>query len=405
MTVGQALYITNPATGEVVAPTTATNAYYDNEYFSEFAVQASALGAGAATTTSKSSLNMAGFNGPLYKWVRITPTTESSEGMLIDATPCCTENLTPILFDGLHQYVTGNLPTLANEPTGNQQVYTLTSLAVLPNGSKRMLQEQVSMEILNLSFPSPLTLDGNSPNFQKPSSVPFKVNGTDQSSGAGCPPAQAPKPAVGVVGGNPSINSVDNDIENGPDRSASYTGSCATTPCVADVSSTLSSNETTPAQLEALVQQLESTADYVVTGPASSLPSYGTASNPVTIVVDSSNNGDSGNLSLSGNVTGYGILVVRGTYSPAGTVGWNGLVLVIGQGDVEGSGGGNNSYNGAVFIAKTRDASGNVLSTLGTPIFDWSGGGGNGIYYNSCSINSATQNQTYQVLSFHEISQ
>jgi hypothetical protein len=121
--------------------------------------------------------------------------------------------------------------------------------------------------------------------------------------------------------------------------------------------------------------------------------------------VDSSNNGDSGNLSLSGNVTGYGILVVRGTYSPAGTVGWNGLVLVIGQGDVEGSGGGNNSYNGAVFIAKTRDASGNVLSTLGTPIFDWSGGGGNGIYYNSCSINSATQNQTYQVLSFHEISQ
>ena len=403
MTVGQAVYITNPAGAETVSPTTTTNAYYDSEYFNEFGVQASTLGAAAVTTPSKSSTNMAGFAGPLFKWVRITPTTEKSENMAVDSNACC--SVTPILFDGLHQYVTGNFPTLANEPTGNKQVYTLTSLAVLPNGTKRMLQQQVAMELFNFTIPAPLTLDGNSPAFQKPSSVPFKVNGTDQSSGAGCPPPQAAEPAVGVVGGNPSINSVVSNIQTSPNRSTSYTGSCATTPCVADVSSTLASNESSPSQLEALVQQIESTADYVVTGPATSLPSYGTASDPVTIVVDSSNNGDAGNLSLSGNITGYGVLVVRGTYSPAGTVGWNGLVLVIGQGDVQGSGGGNNSYNGAVFVAQTRDASGNLLATLGTPTFDWSGGGGNGILYNSCAINNATQNQTYQVLSFHEIPQ
>jgi hypothetical protein len=60
-------------------------------------------------------------------------------------------------------------------------------------------------------------------------------------------------------------------------------------------------------------------------------------------------------------------MVVRGTYSPGGTVGWNGMVLVIGQGNVQGTGGGNNSYNGAVFVAQTRDASGNLLNNLGVP--------------------------------------
>jgi hypothetical protein len=140
-----------------------------------------------------------------------------------------------------------------------------------------------------------------------------------------------------------------------------------------------------------------------VQGPATSLPNYGTAANPVTVVVDSPNNGAAGNLALSGNITGYGILVVRGTYSPSGTVGWNGIVLVIGQGNIQGSGGGNNSYNGAVFVAQTRDWSGNLLNNLGPPTFNWSGGGGNGIFYNGCSIANASNNQTYQVLSFRDI--
>jgi hypothetical protein len=193
------------------------------------------------------------------------------------------------------------------------------------------------------------------------------------------------------------------DIQQNPNRSAEYTGGGLGTPSVGNVATALPLSESSPSQLEAIVQQIESTADYVVQGPASSLPNYGTATDPVTVVVDSPNNGDAGNLSLSGNITGYGTLVVRGTFSPAGTVGWNGIVLVIGQGDVQGSGGGNNSYNGAVFVAKTRDSSGNLLTNLGPPIFDWSGGGGNGIAYNSCSINNATNNQTYRVLSFHEV--
>jgi Tfp pilus assembly protein PilX len=400
MSIGTAIYVTNPAGSETVAPTNATNAYYDSEYYSEFGVQASALGSSAQSTASVSSL--AGFPGPLYKWVRITPRTEQSSNMDIDNDGNIDPTL-PIMYDGLHQFVLGTFPTLANEPTGQKQVYTLTALAVLPNGAKRILQEDVAMKALNFSFPGALTLDGNNPTFTAPTSVPFVANGDDHSpGGATCPPPQASRPAVGVVN-TPDISTTVSGIPS--NRLDNYTGGGLATPSVGNISSGLPTSETTPAGLESFVQQIESTADYIVQGPASSLPSYGTVDNPVTVVVDSANNGATGNLSLSGNITGYGILVVRGVYSPGGTVGWNGIVLVIGQGDIEGSGGGNNSYNGGVFLAKTRDASGNLLSTLGTPTFNWSGGGGNGIFYNSCSINNANNNQTFQMLSFHEIPQ
>jgi hypothetical protein len=398
MAVGQALYITNPAGSESVLPTNSGNAYYDNEYNSEFGVQASSLGASATTTSSVSTT--AGFPGPLYKWVRITPKTEQSENMDIDNDGNINATL-PIYFNGLHQYVQGTPPNLANEPSGQKQVYTLTSFAVLPSGARRMLQEDVAMGLLNFTFPGALTLDGKNPSFTGANSNPYVVNGDDHSpGGAGCPPPQPSRPAIGVTG----TSAVGQTVGGIPgNRLGNYTGGGLSTPSVAAVDANLPASETTPAGLESMVQQIESSADYVVQGPASSLPNYGTANNPVTVVVDSANNGASGDLSLSGNITGYGTLVVRGTYSPGGNVGWNGIVLVIGQGSIQGAGGGNNSYNGGVFIAKTRDSSGNLLANLGIPTFNWSGGGGNGIFYNSCSINKASNNRTYQVLSFHEI--
>ena len=51
----------------------------------------------------------------------------------------------------------------------------------------------------------------------------------------------------------------------------------------------------------------------------------GSASNPQITVVN-------GDLTLSGNNTGYGILVVTGTLTFSGNNGWRGIVLVVGQG-------------------------------------------------------------------------
>jgi PilX N-terminal len=398
--VGRVYYITNPAAGEVVAPNVPGNAYYDSQYKNEW----NNVPITAATVTTIAPATAAGLVGPLYKWVRITATTEKSTNHDVNKDGAL-DNVNPLFYDGTQQFLANQIPpTIAIVP---KQVFTVTALAVTPSGSTRMLEYTTAMTIFNFQFPAALTLNGKNPNYQKPTSVPFVVQGNYPPAGgvASCPVPPASLPAVGVVGGTSSINAVVNDIQQNPNRSAEYTGGGLTTPSVADVTGNLPTTESSPSQLEALVAQIESTANYVIQGPVTSLTpaQLGTAANPVTVVIDSPNNGATANLTLSGNTTGYGILVVRGTYSPAGTVGWNGIVLVIGQGDIQGSGGGNNSYNGAVFVANTRDSSGNLLNNLGTPIFDWSGGGGNGIAYNPCTINNATQNQSYQVLSFREI--
>src|SRR5207249_246819 len=91
-----------------------------------------------------------------------------------------------------------------------------------------------------------------------------------------------------------------------------------------------------------------------------------------------------GNLTLSGSNTGNGILVVTGTLTMSGNFGWNGIIFVVGDGHIEFSGGGNGQINGSLLVAKTWDASHNLLDNLGAPTFKWNGGGGNGIQFDHC---------------------
>jgi hypothetical protein len=90
-----------------------------------------------------------------------------------------------------------------------------------------------------------------------------------------------------------------------------------------------------------------------------------------------------------GNSTGAGLLVVTGTLSLSGNAGFDGLVLVIGQGIFSESGGGNGQFNGSLFVANTNSHASpfTQLATLGSPQFGWNGGGNNGIQFNSCWAN------------------
>ena len=110
-----------------------------------------------------------------------------------------------------------------------------------------------------------------------------------------------------------------------------------------------------------------------------------------------------GDLTLTGNGNGYGILVVTGTLTVKGTVQWNGLVLVIGQGNLQMDG--TNSFYGAVLVAKTKDSSGNKLTNIGSPTFGVNGGGNStgGVFYSSSCIGQNTQLTTYHSVSFREL--
>ncbi len=98
---------------------------------------------------------------------------------------------------------------------------------------------------------------------------------------------------------------------------------------------------------------------------------YGSATNYVTVYSDTDNPPNNQGLKLQ-NVTGYGILLVKGDLTLGGGFQWNGLILATGSVTLNGGGGGIN-IQGLVFTG---------TSTL----TDVTINGGNVIGYDSCKV-------------------
>jgi hypothetical protein len=393
----QVRYILNPNGGEVVAPLTQGNppTYPDSEYALEFG--ANPLAANTQTITSTSAL-AAGVTPPLYKWVRITAVTEKSLNRDVNG-DAVIDAVTPLFYDsGL---TPPRLIVNAAPPATAQQVFEVTALAVLPNRTEKLLQYTVAARTFNLNFPSALTLGANNVTFNGANSSQYQIDGQDGSNPSapavpGCTTNPLTvKDAIGTTNAG-DVATIKAGIPS--NRLGNYTGATGTTPDVASVS--ISNSLDSPLDAYNTLQTIENSADLFISGNANQgqMPAAMSATNPMTVVVD-------GDFSMSGNYTGYGLLVVTGNFSYSGTTGWNGIVLVIGDGTTtyNGSGGGNNSFNGAIYVATIWDTNHNLLNSFGPVSYDISGGGGSGTYYNSCWIKAAQQPVTYQVLSFREI--
>ena len=449
----QVLYIVNPGPGETVDPTSSNAANYpDTEYAMEFPGWGLS---GAVVNTpiqSVSPVASAGLPGPSYKWVRINPATEQSLNMDVNGDTAI-DRVAVLFYDpananSLYQPTPGLVlsspPVPATPPTPTAvEALEITALAVLPNGTQKILQYVVAPLIISAqvssnsaspfgaNFPAALTLAGNGVSYTGPQTTSFTINGQDQcalnnlyysigytnsADGAGI--------AAGAAGSGPAPGFA-NDYQGYP---ASGAGSPPpTTKGLATIANVnpnpsnalLAPSWMTPASLDSMAQDITKSADVVIDGvtggPAhgSNLPTM-TPSAPMTVVVN-------GDLDLTGwHGVGYGLLLVTGTltYDPNAT--WEGLVLVIGQGTFLATQGGLNGFDGAVFLAKTHDSSGNLLSALGATSFSQTGSSGNfgrGINYNSCWISGNPGNPliqgvrgplvngplSYKVLSFREI--
>jgi hypothetical protein len=415
LAVGSPVYVINPVGGETVAPWDPSSTYFDTEFGIEFSSSGFAAPPNPSPNTlsvwKRSPLNTLPFPGPLYKWVRINAVSEKSL-LNRDTFPYDTKiDATPLYYDGVH---------LTDNSSAGAQVLEITALAVLPNGSQKLLQYLTAPIPINFpNLPAALTLTGSTGNgaaYSAPSSnAGFSVKGIDQDSNGSCSPGSA-VPAIGVftdvdkpaviTGGNGGTGIL-------PAASQpNYTGT-GIAPDVENISAAFPANLQKPSQLDNLAQTIIQNADLIITptpvSPAllgtatqSSIPTTTTPSNPLTIVVN-------GNLDLTAwNHTGYGLLLVTGklTYDP--DVFWNGIILVIGQGTLGGINGGGGEIHGGVFVAKTRDPNLNLLPdpNLGaaSAIFT-TNMGGNGIRYSSCWIKNSLPAGSYKILSFHEISQ
>jgi hypothetical protein len=404
-TAGGELYIINPNGSETVAPWSTTNAYFDDEICPELG-----CAKGTAPTTSgwyKSTVPTAsstyGANPVLpYKWMRISLKSNASamgwtgatrdfmyvDGKSADASYYVCWNGTAATPHEVSQSTPCTSP--------NMPVYLVTSMAITPSGSRRVLQYELTQDKLNLNFPAALTLDGSGASLSTvtgPHSANFVMNGADTAGCGGVATTQTVD-SIGVTN-TPDIATVVSGIPS--NRTSNYSGiPTHGTPDVYNVAPGLQANLNSVSNLNSMLATVKANANQVYNSSQTSLANPGTAGSPQIIYIN-------GDYSPSGSVTGYGILVVTGTFSPGGNVGWNGIVLVVGKGSMVGNGGGNNSYNGAVIVAKTVDSSGNPLATLGAANFDFSGGGGNGINYSTGCIAQATALSDYRMVSTHEL--
>lgn len=96
-----------------------------------------------------------------------------------------------------------------------------------------------------------------------------------------------------------------------------------------------------------------------------------------------------GDLTLGpGSPTGQGTIIVTGKLTLNGNFQWNGVIMVLGTGEVYRSGGGHGNIYGAMFVAKFA-ASGAATDVFGAPTFDTSGGGTANIQYSGDAVDKA----------------
>jgi hypothetical protein len=81
-------------------------------------------------------------------------------------------------------------------------------------------------------------------------------------------------------------------------------------------------------------------------------------------------------------------LIVTGKLTLNGNFNFNGVIMVLGTGEVYRSGGGHGNIYGAIFVAKFASA-GADTDQFGAPVFDTSGGGTSNIQYSSDAVDKA----------------
>jgi hypothetical protein len=415
------VYITNPKSiSETVTPwvTNSSNpaVYPDTEVCKELANIGNAYACPSGGGPSGTWYNTSSGTGILkasttyqmtpassWKWTRInlkTNSTASGSSTTNMVDPAFGAN-TLVCWNGATEVATTQATCALLNPN-YLPVYVMTTLAVTPSGSRRMVQaEAVSNKFPTL--PGPMIFDGANPVFNTPSSNAFTVSGNDiakgANNGAGCPAAIG-EPALGAYN-DPAVTILTGDANNRP---ASYVGPLQYgSPSVANVGSQLTMLSTVGGleNLASTITLVAGNNNNVYGNNPSSILRPGTDANPQINVVN-------GDVTLSGNWSGAGILLVTGNLTFHGTPSYDGLILVIGKGSVTKDGGGSGIMNGSMLVANLYNSAtpAQLLpasSAPGVPYFDWSGGGTAKFYYDSCWSNMMNSLQAYRIVAVREM--
>jgi Tfp pilus assembly protein PilX len=239
-----------------------------------------------------------------------------------------------------------------------------------PRSAKKQMQMLMSRFAFDFTAPSGITLrsadDGTVLSFNPGNSAQYLYSGFDNAGGGNLS-------AFGVTSNN-DYSYLTSPSPTGLGLIGS-SGQVAGSPAGVQLIST-SSLPTWLQQTDgamgarAFISQMRLEAQNANCYYTSSPSSFGTSSQPLFTFVD----GDA-DLPPAG---GAGLLIVTGTLTTRGSAAFDGLVLVMGTGDLDRSGGGNGGSLGAVVIARFG-ATGNFLA----PTFNSNGSGNSSVQYDS----------------------
>ena len=192
--VGTVYYVTNPVGGEAVTPADPNNIYADRDYAAEFLNPPTTVPPPIQSRSPVPGPNP--IPGPMYKWVRINAVTEQMLGIKVSGGITPLNNTIALSYDGANLKMGG---------PGGVQALQVTSLAVLPDGSQKMVQYIVAPAV-------PLTIEtamfaGTTANMN----ANMYVNGTTEPACANQPSVQGLKsgswdnvPDSGRIVGSPN---------------------------------------------------------------------------------------------------------------------------------------------------------------------------------------------------------
>jgi hypothetical protein len=264
-----------------------------------------------------------------------------------------------------------------SSPADTNQTLTLLSVGTI--GRVRRVVEQTITKGTIPKFEAALTLNGPVSFFAPSQSNFFRVDGYDSGL------LNESEPAIGVI-------------------DSSVLDSGTMTADVVNVEAEMVPNIKTISGLEDLIARITSVTSSVYHpsfGEVHTVENVGSATDYKLVVI----NGDANLASGSG----YGMLVVRGVLNVTGNFAWHGVILVLGQGVMKWSAGGNGAVHGAVMLARTRadDRSsenllGSLLAARGPVAADFAAAGGSGIRLDTSAIAAANQSFPYVAIAVKE---
>jgi Tfp pilus assembly protein PilX len=263
-------------------------------------------------------------------------------------------------------YLTNDSTDISTPTTDSNGRVVITSVATGPNSAKASVTTTVQIYTFSGSSPAALyskdntTLNGSSIN----------ISGTDAGNCGGS------NLSAVYVYSDPATNNTHTLTENG---SPTLGGTPAT------------QLGTTSLDLQSYIDTLKGSATVTLTADVSAggnaTTSYGSSTNYATVYSDATQQGD-GELRLN-NVTGYGILLVKGNLQLAGNVNWHGIIIATGVVTTSGGGGNAKNIQGQVYSGQ---------SALG----DTTVNGGVTISYNSCEVKKSLSSQPLTVVNWKQ---